>query len=79
MPLRAVGAYISGILVFRYKKAWLTVVPQNCAPHHVKAVKELIDTVINPDTMFARSSLELRRQRIHAVKVRSVELEAISF
>ncbi|EDU45523.1 DNA mismatch repair protein mutS [Pyrenophora tritici-repentis] len=39
-----------------------------CAPENVAPVQELIDIVINEDTIYARQPLELRNQRIYAVK-----------
>jgi DNA mismatch repair protein MSH4 len=41
---------------------------QLCAPENVAPVQELIDCVINEDTTYARQPLELRNQRIYAVK-----------
>ncbi|KAF2831995.1 DNA mismatch repair protein MutS [Ophiobolus disseminans] len=39
-----------------------------CAPENVAPIQELIDRVINEDTTYARQPLELRNQRIYAVK-----------
>jgi DNA mismatch repair protein MSH4 len=39
-----------------------------CAPENVVPIQELIDRVINEDTTYARQPLELRNQRIYAVK-----------
>ncbi|KAE8866001.1 hypothetical protein PTNB29_03148 [Pyrenophora teres f. teres] len=39
-----------------------------CAPENVAPVQELIDSVINEDTTYARQPLELKNQRIYAVK-----------
>ncbi|KAF2280678.1 uncharacterized protein EI97DRAFT_367992 [Westerdykella ornata] len=39
-----------------------------CAPINVRPVQELIDSVINEDTTFAKQPLELRNQRTYAVK-----------
>ncbi|KAF1832898.1 hypothetical protein BDW02DRAFT_624773 [Decorospora gaudefroyi] len=39
-----------------------------CAPENVAPVQELIDGVINEDTMYARHPLELRNQRTYAVR-----------
>lgn len=39
-----------------------------CAPENVAPLQELIDCVINEDTTYARRPLELRNQRIYAVK-----------
>jgi len=41
---------------------------QLCAPENVAPIQELIDRVINEDTTYARQPLELRNQRIYAVK-----------
>lgn len=41
---------------------------QLCAPENVAPIQELIDHVINEDTTYARQPLELRNQRIYAVK-----------
>lgn len=41
---------------------------QLCAPENVAPVQELIDRVINEDTIYARQPLELRNQRTYAVK-----------
>ena len=43
-------------------------VSQLCAPENVAPIQELIDRVINEDTTYARQPLELRNQRIYAVK-----------
>ncbi|KAH7077239.1 muts domain V-domain-containing protein [Paraphoma chrysanthemicola] len=39
-----------------------------CAPENVAPIQQLIDSVINEDTTYARQPLELRNQRIYAVK-----------
>jgi DNA mismatch repair protein MSH4 len=39
-----------------------------CAPENVAPIQALIDRVINEDTTFARQPLELRNQRVYAVK-----------
>jgi DNA mismatch repair protein MSH4 len=39
-----------------------------CAPENVAPIQELINCVINEDTTYARQPLELRNQRIYAVK-----------
>jgi DNA mismatch repair protein MSH4 len=39
-----------------------------CAPENVIPIQELIARVINEDTTFARQPLELRNQRVYAVK-----------
>jgi DNA mismatch repair protein MSH4 len=39
-----------------------------CAPENVTPIQELIARVINEDTTFARQPLELRNQRVYAVK-----------
>jgi DNA mismatch repair protein MSH4 len=46
----------------------LLIVGQLCAPENVTPVQELIGMVINEDTTYARQPLELRNQRIYAVK-----------
>jgi len=43
-------------------------ISQLCAPENVAPIQELIDHVINEDTTYARQPLELRNQRIYAVK-----------
>ncbi|KAH8731413.1 muts domain V-domain-containing protein [Phaeosphaeriaceae sp. PMI808] len=39
-----------------------------CAPENIRPIQELINQVINEDTTYARQPLELRNQRIYAVK-----------
>ncbi|KAL5121962.1 MutS protein msh4 [Pleosporales sp. CAS-2024a] len=39
-----------------------------CAPENVAPIRELIDQVINEDTTYAKQPLELRNQRVYAVK-----------
>jgi DNA mismatch repair protein MSH4 len=39
-----------------------------CAPENVAPIHQLINCVINEDTTYARQPLELRNQRIYAVK-----------
>jgi DNA mismatch repair protein MSH4 len=39
-----------------------------CSPENVAPIQELIDRVINEDTTYARQPLELRNQRVYAVK-----------
>jgi DNA mismatch repair protein MSH4 len=39
-----------------------------CAPENVAPIQELINRVINEDTTYAKQPLELRNQRIYAVK-----------
>ena len=41
---------------------------QLCAPQNVASIQELIDSVINADTTYAKQPLELRNQRVYAVK-----------
>jgi len=41
---------------------------QLCAPENVAPIQELIDSVINADTTYAKQPLELRNQRVYAVK-----------
>jgi DNA mismatch repair protein MSH4 len=39
-----------------------------CAPENIAPIQELIDHVINEDTTYAKQPLELRNQRVYAVK-----------
>lgn len=39
-----------------------------CAPENVAPIQELIDRVINEDTTYAKQPLELRNQRVYAVR-----------
>ncbi|KAH3954914.1 hypothetical protein HBH53_014490 [Parastagonospora nodorum] len=39
-----------------------------CAPENIAPIQELIDLVINEDTTYAKQPLELRNQRVYAVK-----------
>lgn len=48
--------------------AMLSNIRELCAPENVAPVQELIDHIINEDTMYARQPLELRNQRTYAVK-----------
>ncbi|KAF2015888.1 hypothetical protein BU24DRAFT_462109 [Aaosphaeria arxii CBS 175.79] len=48
--------------------AMLLSIREYCHPNKIAPVQELIDTVINEDTMFAKQPLELRNQRAYAVK-----------
>ncbi|KAE9978713.1 hypothetical protein BLS_000367 [Venturia inaequalis] len=41
---------------------------ENCSPQNTDPIFELINEVINDDTQFAKGPLELRNQRIYAVK-----------
>lgn len=41
---------------------------QLCAPENVAPIQDLIDRVINEDTAYAKQPLELRNQRVYAVK-----------
>lgn len=41
---------------------------QLCSPTNIWPVQELIDSVLNEDTTFAKQPLELRNQRTYAVK-----------
>lgn len=45
---------------------------QNCSPENMDPIFELINEVINEDTQFAKGPLELRNQRIYAIKVSSM-------
>lgn len=47
-----------------YELKWL----QLCAPENIRPVQDLIDSVVNEDTTYARQPLELRNQRTYAVK-----------
>jgi len=42
---------------------------QLCQPEMISAVQEMINEAINEDVVWAKSSLEIRNQRCHAVKV----------
>lgn len=48
--------------------AMLDNIRELCAPENVAPIRELIDQVINEDTTYAKQPLELRNQRIYAVK-----------
>lgn len=39
-----------------------------CAPENIDLIQELIDNVLNKDTAYAKQPLDLRNQRIYAVK-----------
>lgn len=39
-----------------------------CAPENVAPIQELIDRVMNEDTTYAKQPLELRNQRVYAVR-----------
>lgn len=52
------------------EKCWLPAnIAQLCTPETVAVVQGMIDEVINEDIVWAKSSLEIRNQRCHAVKV----------
>lgn len=71
-PLRAQGAGCSTTFARRESPqlhvAFTLTVDQLCSPENIKPVQELIDTIINEDTAYARQPLELRNQRTYAVK-----------
>ena len=67
MSLRIVATHIPGILPSIAVKSTMSLtITQNCAPHHVKVVEELIDTVISSETVFAKSSRNRRRLPNHS-------------
>jgi DNA mismatch repair protein MSH4 len=43
------------------------VLAQLCAPENIVPIQELVDSVINEDTTYAKQPLELRNQRTYAV------------
>jgi DNA mismatch repair protein MSH4 len=55
-------------LHFIMRPVFTNTASQLCAPENVAPIQELIDRVINEDTTYARQPLELRNQRIYAVK-----------
>lgn len=50
------------------RSSMLNNIRELCAPENVSPIQELIDCVINEDATFARQPLELRNQRVYAVK-----------
>jgi DNA mismatch repair protein MSH4 len=50
------------------RSSMLNNIRELCAPENLAPIRELIDHVINEDTTFARQPLELRNQRVYAVK-----------
>ncbi|KAF2649594.1 hypothetical protein K491DRAFT_668687 [Lophiostoma macrostomum CBS 122681] len=50
------------------RSSMLNNIRELCSPENVDPVQDLIDSVINEDTTFAKQPLELRNQRTYAVK-----------